>query len=458
MARVAVIGGGMAGLAVALFSARRGHEATIVDRDPGPPSGSSDDLAAWDRRGVPHAGFSHYFLARSTRVIRQEAPELLDVLAAAGIGPSSVTFGSGYEHDVALLSRRPVYEAVFRGFVAAQPGIRLVQGSATALLAHRDQPERIRGVRLRDGQELESDLVVDAAGRRSASGRWLRDLGLQPPEIADEPCEAHYYCQHFRLRDGQEFPSTAVPTVQPLPYATVLIFIGDDRTFSVASSLSEHDPHVRRLQDPEVFQRFLMSMPLTAGWLERAEPIGELRVMAGLANRRRRLVVDGRPAATGIAVVGDACQYTNPALGQGISLSFWMAQRLAADVERVDDDPAGTALAYEAWVDDELGPRFERQLRTDRALNRQRAAGLAGHGFLPPEDERARYLQALVNLAGHDEAIAELVVRVGHLLDPPSRYDEPPVRRAVERLLDTGPPAAPPIALSRQDFERLVTA
>ena len=80
VARVVVIGGGMAGSAMALFSGRRGHEVLVVDRDPGPPEGDADELARWDRSGVVQAGFSHYFLARSTRIVRQEAPDLLEAL------------------------------------------------------------------------------------------------------------------------------------------------------------------------------------------------------------------------------------------------------------------------------------------------------------------------------------------------------------------------------------------
>lgn len=455
--RLAVVGGGMAGLATALFSGRRGHEVVVIDRTPGPPEGDADELATWDRRGVAQAGFSHYFLARSTRVVREEAPGLLEDLHDVGIRPSATSFGPGFEDDAALTARRPVYEAVMRRFVPAEPDVSFVEGSVRGYLVD-DGADRVVGVRLADGSEVPADLVVDAGGRRTASGRWLRELGLSPPTVEDEPCDRHYYCRHYRLREGERFPSDEVPIVQPLPYGMVLVFIGDNRTFSVAFELSAEDPLRTRLQDPDVFHRFLEAVPMTAEWLGRAEPASELYVMAGLSNRRRRLVVDGRASVSGLALVGDASLYTNPALGQGVSLSFWMAQHLAESVERIPSDPAGTAVAHEAWVDEELGPRFERQLRVDREATRQLEAGLRGEGFIPPAEEPSRYTAALWALAQQDERILDLVRRVGHLLERPSAFwDDPELVREVQAHLDRGPgPDVGDGPLPRREFERLL--
>lgn len=458
MARVAVVGGGMAGSAMALFSARRGHEVLVVDRDPGPPDGDADEFARWDRPGVAQAGFSHYFLARSTRIVREEAPDLLAELAAVGIGPSSTTFGDGFEEDRALTARRPVYEAVLRRLVASEPSITFLQGSVRGLVVDGGALPQVTGVHLGDGEEVSADLVVDAGGRRSASGRWLEAAGCGRPAVQEEPCDRHYYCRHYRLRQGEDFPTDRVPLVQPLPYGTVLLFIGDNRTFSVAFELSAHDPLRARLQDADVFDRFLGVVPLTAEWLDRAEPVSDLRVMAGLSNRRRRLVVDGVPVVSGMALVGDSSQYTNPALGQGVSLSFWMAQQLARSVELIAEDPAGAAVAYEAWVDEELGPRFERQLRVDRENSRQLEAGLRGEGFVAPAEEASRFTLAVWMLAQQDADVLRLVNRVGHLLEPPSAFwNDAALVATVEEMLarqNGGPVDHGPLPRSR--FEAVV--
>lgn len=461
MPRLVTIGGGFGGLATALFCARRGHQVVVIDRDTGPPEGPADALATWARPGVVQAPMAHYFLARSTRVLRQEAPDLLAAFAEVGIERSSARFGPGMEDDAALTARRPVYEAVMRRFVEREPGIRVRSGSVRGLVASETAPNHVAGVRLRDGEQVHGDLIVDAAGRRSTSGRWLGELGLDAPRVDSDPCDLHYYGRHYRLRDGQAYPSDAVPMVQPLPYAVLLVFIGDNRTFSVAVAVSANDPLRIRLQDPEVFERFVGAVPMTAEWIDRALPISDLSVMAGLANRQRRVVVDDRPVATGLALVGDASLHTNPILGQGVSLTFWMAQHFAEVVEQITlDHPARVARVHEAWLTRELGPQYERQLLSDRETTRQLDAGWRGAGFLAPKDPRVRYLRAVARLAAEDEEVATVAQRVAHLLESPNVYWETPAIAAkVEALQATeaGHPSGDGV-LPRAQFETLVGA
>lgn len=461
MARAIVVGGGIGGMATALFAARRGHEVTVVDRDPPPPEGTADALAGWDRPGVAQALHSHYFLARSTRVLREEAPDVLDAMARVGIHPSGVRFGDGMEDDRALMARRPVWEATLRGVATTEPGVTTVTASVRGLVTDPGDPARVVGVRVRgdDGseEELVGDVVVDAAGRRSASGRWLADAGLAPPVVDEHPCELHYLCRHYRLRDGEEPPSTLVPNVQPLPYAVLLVFLGDNRTFSVATAVSAHDPRCRDLQDPAVLERVWRAVPTTAAWLERADPIGDVRVMAGLANRWRRLAADGRAPTPGLVLVGDSALYTNPAQGQGVSLTTWTAQRLADALDRVPDDPAGMVADHEAWVERALVPRWRDEVAQDLRTARQFRAGIDGAGFLPPADrETARDLAAMV-LTMRDEAFLQRARRVGHLLAPASTLRDPETLARLDAIaedLPSGPPGGVP--LDRGAFERAV--
>ena len=67
--------------------------------------------------------------------------------------------------------------------------------------------------------------------------------------------------------------------------------------------------------------------------------------MAGALDRYRRLVADGSPVVTGLAVVADAWACTNPSLGRGIALGLAHAARLR-DVARTElGDPQAFALA-----------------------------------------------------------------------------------------------------------------
>lgn len=263
MARVVVVGGGMSGLATALFGARRGHDVTVVDRDQGPPDGGSDAAASWERRGVAQAHFAHGWPARSGRILRQEAPELLPVLHDAGIGTADARFGPGFEDERVLTARRPVYESVLRRFVAQEPGVHLVHGSVTGLVTT-PGGDRIIGAHLADGSVIDGDVTVDAGGRRSASTRWLRSLGFDEPVTEDVPCGLHYLSRHYRFRDGEDPPvNDWVVDVQP--YLVALAFIGDNRTFSLAMAVSANDPLRAGLQDADVYDRVLRAIPAMAG-------------------------------------------------------------------------------------------------------------------------------------------------------------------------------------------------
>jgi hypothetical protein len=77
-----VAGDGLAGLATASFPGRRGYQATVVECDGHLPAGGPDSIfLAWPRPGFPQARQPHNFPGRSVRVLRHEAPDVLDVQA-----------------------------------------------------------------------------------------------------------------------------------------------------------------------------------------------------------------------------------------------------------------------------------------------------------------------------------------------------------------------------------------
>src|SRR4028118_1764406 len=114
MADVAVVGGGLVGPLTSILLARRGHQVVLVDPDPGPPPGSVEDDFDWLRPGVPQGWHGHVWRARVARVLREDAPDVLNALQARGVSAAGYDFGIGYEADEALMARRPVVEAVLR--------------------------------------------------------------------------------------------------------------------------------------------------------------------------------------------------------------------------------------------------------------------------------------------------------------------------------------------------------
>ncbi|MEU6476618.1 FAD-dependent oxidoreductase [Streptomyces sp. NPDC047017] len=462
MAHILVIGGGLAGSATALFCARRGHRVTVLEGGDPPPAGAAadDDWHDWERREVPHARQGHAFLGLSTRVLREELPELPAALAARGARVTPLEPGS---EDATVLSRRLVYEGVIRRAAAAEPGITLVTGArVTALLTGAEDAgiTRVTGVRTQDGTEHTGDLVVDASGRRTPLARWLAEAGLGTPRETAQPCGFFYLTRHYRLRPGHAFPSTTVPIVTELDYATTLVFPGDNGTFQLSTTVAVDDPHKHRLREPEVFTRFLQAVPSTARWCERGVPLDEPAPMGRLENRRRTLLgADGTPVAAGLVMVGDAALQTNPTFGRGVSLAFAHARRLAQTAEQAAAGPAAYTERFERWTDDTLGVWFEIQRATDQARLAQLRAGLRGEHAPPPDDLPNRFVRAMAVLRDDDEHIRSASLRMYHMLMTPQDLmgDRAGSRRILAFLREHPLPETPAEGPDRAAFEALVT-
>jgi hypothetical protein len=90
--KVAVLGGGIAGLAASLAFSGRAHSVTLIERDPADPAGSAQEVFdAWERPGVGHFRQPHYFLGLSRKVLMREAPDVLDRVLAAGAFDNDMT-------------------------------------------------------------------------------------------------------------------------------------------------------------------------------------------------------------------------------------------------------------------------------------------------------------------------------------------------------------------------------
>ena len=239
----------------------------------------------------------------------------------------------------------------------------------------------VRGVRLDDGTELTADLVVIAAGRRSALSDWLVDIGCEPVQEEVDDTGIVYYSRFYRLHDGAEYPERTGPIGGDLGYLKYGVFVGDNRTFSVTLATPTDDDELRkRLADPHVFDECARQLVATAPYLDgRAEPITtQVHVMAGLLNRWRNYVPDGVPVATGIVPVGDAVLCTNPLYGRGCSIAFWGAHLLAEAVAAHPTDPHALFLAYEAALMSQIYPWYRAGVDQDAEARRVSAALLTG--------------------------------------------------------------------------------
>jgi len=183
VARIIIIGAGLSGLAAALFLGRRGHQVDLFERDPdAPPADREACFADWKRRGTPQARQAHNFLGLSSRVLSEEAPDVLDAVRAAGVFTMRRWPSVPEPFAYSLLARRPIYEALLREAVERQGGVRVHCAiDVIGLLARRDSDiPHVVGVRLGDGSEADADLVVDASGRWTKAAEWLAAIGARP--------------------------------------------------------------------------------------------------------------------------------------------------------------------------------------------------------------------------------------------------------------------------------------
>jgi glycine/D-amino acid oxidase-like deaminating enzyme len=76
--RVAIIGAGPTGLFTAVALARRGHDVSVVDRDPGP-----NRNGWWPRAGVMQFHHPHAYRLQVIEALQTEIPQAWDALLAA---------------------------------------------------------------------------------------------------------------------------------------------------------------------------------------------------------------------------------------------------------------------------------------------------------------------------------------------------------------------------------------
>lgn len=435
MARVVVVGGGIGGLACALFLAPRGHDVTILDRDPADlPEDRDAAWSDWERRGVPQFRHIHLFNARGRNLLRDEAPDVFAALQGAGAG--EIRLGDGDDDDlVRLTSRRTTYELVLRRAVLSDARVRFVGGVTVAGFCATGR--RITGVRAAGGGEWAADVVVDASGRRSQVAAWLADVGLVPPEREEQVEGTVAYTRWYRLRAE----SAASLLRADLGYAVGVVAPADDGVFCVTFGCLAEDRVMRALRDPAAFDAAVAAVPSLAAWTapDRSTVESGVLAMADRTNRLVRLMVDGSPVATGLVLLGDSAMCTNPGYGRGVGLALVHARGLAQVLEEAGEDPKAVTPAFEDFTATELEPWYRQAVAGDRVrlgIGRRVLAGepLAMIGG-DADDPAVRFARAAPLAVERDPIVRRASHRAFQLLDPPSSYwGNPEIEARVEEV------------------------
>ncbi|GAB2910787.1 FAD-dependent oxidoreductase [Streptomyces mayteni] len=366
MRRAAVLGGSIAGLLAARVLSDHADEVVVLERDDVALSG--DPAAEREPRpGVPQGSQMHALLDAGRRRMDDWFPgfsaELVaDGAAHANSGSDVHCYLDGnlkvlVEGVEMVSATRPFLEAHLRRRVLALGNLRPVNGRVLGLAFTGD---RVTGVRYsgQAGDELlTADLVVDATGRASRVGTWLREEGWPEPAMRRMHVDLGYATALFR-RSGGPHDATVAQSLWKLPDGRLRLGtlgrVEGDRWIALVAGYADDRPgrgtaeFLRRCaDDPAAPFRQLA---------QDGEPIGEPVTYRHPDNRRRDFhLLDRLPA--GLAAVGDTLASFNPIYGQGMSSATMHAACLATYLESGPSprDPAWSyfrdtaAVVDDAW-------------------------------------------------------------------------------------------------------------
>lgn len=422
--RTVVVGAGPTGLFTGISLARRGREVVVVDRDPGPAGDGT-----WRRRGVMQFEHAHTFRGPAVDALRAEIPEALTALSHAGATVVTAPDGTA----VALQCRRAVFERVLREIALREPQLTMTVGHVEHV--HR-RGGRAVGV-IVDGNRLACDLTIDASGRASRVMREARggDRG------EGGPCGAAYVSRQYRLCDGAEPGPVNSPVGLSLGldgYFAVM-FLHDDRTFSVTITHGGTDSRLHALRDTTVYEAAVRSIPRLADWIEpdRARPLTRVLPGGQLYNSyRSQLGDDGRPLVPGLIAVGDSVCTTTPLAGRGVTLAFRQARALLRSLAAHVGDDVSAAAQFDHWCHTHVRPWFVDHMRCDDDRLRRWAGGDIDLTRPLPSD-------LVVAAAGADSTLSAAVEPYDRMLALPASLDAVQDRAAAVYASGWRPPFAP---------------
>lgn len=422
--RIAIAGGGPVGAFTGMTLARRGHDVTLIDRDPGPVPGS-----AWQRTGVMQFQHPHGFRPPVRQALAEELPDVYQALLVAGAEVRQVPGLPA--HAAGLTCRRSLFERTLRYAARREPKLRWITGHVDRVVVDRGTA---RGV-LVDGAVVDADAVIVATGRASRLGDELRG------PVEGGPCGFAYVSRMYRPRPGHDGCPLPLPMWPMGPGYYSLVMPQDAATHSLLVCYPVHAGEFADLRTGTGFDHAARMIPNLAPWCDpdRFEPITDALVGGNLTNTfRRQGPALGVPPARGLLFLGDAVATLNPLAGRYLALAFSQVRCLLAVLDEPAQDLVDASSALDVWAEQHIRPWFEDHVYWDRTLLRRFAGDDIDMSAPIPSD-------VICAAAAVDPSLAPVV---GQYLGMHAGPDVlRPVERRVRELLGQGwrpTPVGPP--------------
>ncbi len=435
--RAVVCGASMAGLLAARVLSESYATVTLVERDPLPNN-------VIQRRGVPQGRQLHALSIGGSQLLERVFPGFLSELAAAGaivldqgdlsrvsisVRGHELNRSTTFDDPAAMaicLASRPFLEHHIRRRVRAIGNVRVMDSHDVVQPVTRG--DRVIGVRVADrdsGDErvLDADLVVDAMGRAARTPAFLEKSGYgRPAEHRSPMNDVTYASQALRIPQGAITEKMAMFFAKPgqTSGGGLLAYEHDTWVLSVGRFAGYQAPHdIAGLITcaAEFAPAELISV------LNSAQPAGELHVIRfpGAVWRRYDRM---RRFPLGLIVIGDAMCSLNPIYGQGMTVAASQAMVLQKCLANTDDDPG--RLYFKAAA------KQIRPVWWSNQINDFSLTDVNGRHSTLRKAINGR-MDATLRAAAHDTLVTESFLRVGHLVDPPSRLFHPSVLLRVAR-------------------------
>jgi 2-polyprenyl-6-methoxyphenol hydroxylase-like FAD-dependent oxidoreductase len=441
-----VIGAGMGGLVAAAAAAPHFSQVTVLDRDELPSQ------AAW-RMGTPQCRHAHMLLIGGLMAINELLPGFGDDLEAAGavrtrysidIHSESPGYNPVTRRDLGLpvgyMMTRPLLEITTRRRVEALGNVQI--RSRTRVTGLDAAAGDVRGVRLAGatGEEtLAADLVIDSSGRGQPTLELMAAFGLARPDEDVIGINTTYTSCIVKKPPGWVDDWKAVITLPDPPADRMGAFLfsveGDCWIVSVNEMHGPVDPTdwagllagAKALRTPTVYDT-----------IKDCQPVSDVvRFRRPQSTRRHfeRLAAFPR----GLIAFGDAvCQF-NPVYGQGMSSSAKQARLLKglfAEREGAADPLTGIAETFFSRAPSVTDAPWGATRGFDFQFTETTGEKPANH------EQSQAFGAALAELVSRDAEVQRLFTEVGHLVKPPSVFEDPAIAgRVMAIMAETRAPA-----------------